>query len=141
MDAYSCAMMYMIPFLGSEAVFPKFAPPSAPGIMIVSYLSEGGTYKPDRAISILLSQRCFTLSGKYGFKVSFVTSCLVKLGREDIGCVGHDSSPGISLAGNGFSSIGNIGSPVTLSNTNTKPLLVATATAGILLPFRLTFRS
>src|SRR5687768_16953907 len=99
--------------------------------MMVSYLSEGGTYNPERAESSLLCHCRFILSGKYGFKVSFVTSCLVKSGREGIGWVGHDFSPGISLAGKGFSSIGNTGSPVTLSNTNVKLCFVATATASI----------
>src|SRR5690606_18255589 len=104
--------------------------------MMVSYLSEGGTYKPDFAASSLLNHCCLTLSEKYGFKVSFVTSWRVKSGSVDIGCVGHDSSPGISLLGKGLSSTGNNGSPVTLSNTNTKPCLVAIATASTLFPSR-----
>ena len=40
------------------------------------------------------------------------------------GCVGQDCSPGTSLLGTGRSSIGHSGSPVTRSNTNTKPDLV-----------------
>src|SRR5690606_12103830 len=106
--------------------------------MTVSYRSEGGTYNPDRAESSRLYQCCLRLSEKYGFRFSFVTSCRVKLGSDDMGCVGHDSSPGISLAGKGFSSMGNTGSPVTRSNTNMKPCLVATATASMRLPSLLT---
>src|SRR6185369_11137375 len=107
-----------MPLPGSEAVLPKFTPPNAPGNMIVSYLSDGGTNKPDFAASILLYHFCFSSSGIKGFSMSFVTWCLVKLGTTvGIGWVGQDFSPGILLAGNGCSSIGNTGLPVTLSNT------------------------
>ena len=106
--------------------------------MIVSYLSEGGTYRPDLAESSLFSHFCLILSEKNGFNVSLVTSCRVKLGNDGIGCVGQAFSPGISLAGKGFSSIGNTGSPVSRLKTKTKPCLVATATASIFFPSRFT---
>src|SRR5690606_42057273 len=109
--------------------------------MTVSYLSEGGTYKPDFAVFSRSDHCCLMLSGKYGFNVSIVTSCRVKSGSVDMGCVGHDCSPGISLFGKGLSSTGNNGSPVTLSNTNTKPCLVAKATASILFPSSFTGHS
>src|SRR5688500_1996239 len=62
-EAYSCVRIYIIPFSGLEAVLPKLAPPRAPGNMMVSYLSEGGTNKPDLAAAILLYHFCFSSSG------------------------------------------------------------------------------
>ena len=47
------------------------------------------------------------------------------------GCVGHASSPGTSLGGAGRSSTGSSGAPVTRSRTNTRPILVVMAIAGV----------
>jgi hypothetical protein len=49
----------------------------------------------------------------------------------DEGCVGHASSPGTSLGGAGRSSTGTSGAPVVRSRTNTRPILVVTAIAGV----------
>ena len=51
------------------------------------------------------------------------------------GCVGDDCSPGMSDCGTGRSSIGQIGAPVTRSNTNTKPCFVGCATTSRCRPF------
>ena len=49
---------------------------------------------------------------------STVNACLLNGGGAvGNGCVGQDCSPGMSLFGTGRSSIGQIGSPVTRSNT------------------------
>ena len=50
------------------------------------------------------------------------------------GCVGDVHSPGTSVCGTGRSSIGKNGVPVTRSNTNTNPCLVACATTSTLRP-------
>ena len=50
------------------------------------------------------------------------------------GCVGEVFSPGTVLCGTGRSSMPNIGSPVTRSKMNSRPILLICATAGIVLP-------
>ena len=57
------------------------------------------------------------------------------------GCVGQDTSPGMSLSGAGRSSTRNRGLPVTRLNVNTKPCFVAIATASIFFPFCVTVSS
>ena len=54
------------------------------------------------------------------------------------GCVGDVFSPGTVLCGTGRSSMPNIGSPVTRLKMKSKPIFVICATAGIVLPFRVT---
>ena len=54
------------------------------------------------------------------------------------GCVGEVFSPGTVLCGTGRSSMPKIGSPVTRSKMNSRPILLICATAGIVLPFRVT---
>ena len=51
-------------------------------------------------------------------------------GRVGNGCVGEYHSPGTSPCGTGRSSIGQTGSPVARSKTNTQPCLVGWATAA-----------
>src|SRR5215470_5694755 len=48
------------------------------------------------------------------------------------GCLGQDSSPGISDFGAGFSSTGMSGAPVRRLRTKTRPIFVEMAMAGIL---------
>jgi hypothetical protein len=57
------------------------------------------------------------------------------------GCVGQVASPGTSLCGTGRSSIPKIGSPVTRSKMKSSDILVITATAGTVRPFRRTSMS
>src|SRR5688572_31273049 len=79
--------------------------------------------------------RCCAVMLLYGLTSSFVNDCFTKGGGlVGKGCVGHVSSPGISLFGTGRSSIGQIGSPVTRSKTNRKPFLFASATTSIVRP-------
>ena len=126
---------YTMPFDGSAAVQPQFAPPCAPGIDTVSF-SAGGVNSP--------SLRAFAM------RVFHVSR---SLGRQDVrvDVVGRQPlrrerrrrrrkrlrrprrSPGISLDGTRRSSIGHIGSPVTRSNTYRKPVLPAWATTSIVL--------
>ena len=51
-----------------------------------------------------------------------------------IGCVGEYHSPGTLPCGTGRSSIGQIGSPVSRFNTNSRPCFVACASALMVLP-------
>src|SRR5215471_12289009 len=48
------------------------------------------------------------------------------------GCVGQDSSPGISDFGTGTSSTGMSGAPVRRLRTKTRPIFVVMAMAGVL---------
>ena len=67
----------------------------------------------------------------YGLMSSAVNDCVANGGGVvGNGCVGHACSPGTSLAGTGRSSIGQIGSPVTRSNTYRNPVLLACATTS-----------
>jgi len=110
---------YTIPFDGSAAVQPQFAPPWAPGIDTVS-LNAGGVNSPSlRAFAMRVFQvsRCSAVR-MYGLISSTVSRCGANGGGAvGNGCVGHAASPGISLEGTRRSSMGHIGSPVTRSNT------------------------
>jgi hypothetical protein len=57
------------------------------------------------------------------------------------GCVGQVFSPGTPLCGTGRSSMPKIGSPVTRSKMKTSDIFVITATAGVVLPLRVTSTS
>src|SRR5438128_6682914 len=48
------------------------------------------------------------------------------------GCVGQDSSPGMSDFGTGFSSTGMSGAPLKRLRTKTRPIFVVMAMAGVL---------
>ena len=78
-------------------------------------------------------------SGVTSVSSARVIDCRAKGGgRTGIGCVGCVFSPGIRLSGNGRSSTGKSGSPVSRCRTKTKPDFVTCATAGTSLPFRFT---
>ena len=55
-------------------------------------------------------------------------------GLSGKGCVGHNSSPGVSLFGTGRSSTPKMGWPVSRLRINSKPIFVICASAGIVLP-------
>ena len=91
-----------MPFDGSAAVQPQFAPPCAPGIDTVSF-SAGGVNRPSlRAFAI----RVFHVSRSsgvrmYGLMSSAVSRCGANGGGAvGNGWVGHAASPGISLGRN-----------------------------------------
>ena len=90
-----------------------------PGIETVS-MNAGGVNGPSfRA----LATRSFIVSycsgdSSHGFTSSTVKSIFANGGGAvGNGCVGHACSPGTSLLGTGFSSIGQSGSPVTRLKT------------------------
>src|SRR5918994_5474221 len=110
---------YTTPFDGSAAVQPQFAPPCAPGIEIVSF-NAGGVKSPSLRASAI---RFFQVSRWSGVRTYGLMSLTLSFcganggGAVGNGCVGHSTSPGISLLGTRRSSIGQMGSPVTRSNT------------------------
>ena len=123
-------------------MLPQLAPPTAPGTATVSSV-DGGLNNPflaflRRSVHVARS----SAERKYGV-MSFSVIVWRANGGSTVGngCVGQACSPGTSLFGTARSSIGNTGSPVTRSNTNMKPCLVASATASIVLPLRLTVMS
>ena len=127
---------YTIPVFGLAAVLPQFAPPTAPGCVIVALNWDNGVNNPVCILSIFRFQSSRS-SGvrKNGVMSADVISCLANGGTTvGNGCVGHASSPGKSLGGTGRSSIGQSGSPVTRLNTNRKPCFDANATASIDFP-------
>ena len=99
-------------------------------------VSAGGLNRPVRAFEMRSRQAARSASLR---KIRREVVSVIDLPRErrqhvGNGCVGQACSPGTSLFGTGRSSMGHTGSPVTRSNTNTKPCLVACATASIVLP-------
>jgi hypothetical protein len=115
-------------------VLPQLVPPTAPGTMADS-VSAGGVNMPVRAFEILSRQAARSASViSQGVTSSGFTTWRADGGSVEKGCVGQDCSPGISLFGTARSSMGHTGLPVTRSNTNTKPCLVACATASMRLP-------
>src|SRR5262245_26586462 len=129
---------YTVPLVGFDAVQPQFAPPCAPGMDTVS-LSDGGVNSPSlRAFAIRVFHVCRSSALRMnGLMSSAVSFCLANGGGAvGNGCVGHALSPGISLDGTRRSRIGQIGSPVTRSNTYRNPVLPACATTSIIRPLR-----
>src|ERR687897_1328926 len=110
---------YTMPLDGSAAVQPQFAPPCAPGIETVSF-NAGGVNNPSLRASAMRFFQVPRCSGvrTYGLMSSTLSFCGANGGGAvGNGCVGHAASPGISLGGTRRSSIGQIGAPVTRSNT------------------------
>ena len=123
-----------MPAPGFDAVLPQLVPPTAPGTTALS-ASAGGLNKPVRAFEMRSRQAARSASlMRYGVRSPGFTTWRAEGGNEENGCVGQACSPGTSLFGTGRSSMGHTGSPVTRSNTNTKPCLVACATASMRLP-------
>src|SRR5690349_14167854 len=94
-----------------------------------------------------LATACLNFAASLGSSMYGFTSSAVKACRENgggtvgNGCVGHECSPGTSDCGTVRSSIGQIGVPVTRSNTKTKPCFVVCATTSTDLPTCLIVRS
>src|SRR5688572_13261576 len=131
---------YTMPFEGSAAVQPQFAPPCAPGIDTVSF-NAGGVNSPSLRASPMRFFQVSRSSGvrRYGLMSLTLSRCGANGGGAvGYGWVGHAASPGISLAGTRRSSMGQIGSPVTRSNTYRNPVLPACATTSTFRPFRRT---
>src|SRR5215218_2542879 len=106
--------------------------------MCTVHFSLMGVYRPTLFAPSMFARkvcRCCGVMLLCGLMSSLVNICFEKGGGAvGNGCVGQLCSPGISLLGTGRSSIGQIGAPVTRSNTNRKPILPASATTSIVFP-------
>src|SRR6185503_9777258 len=124
-----------MPLLGSLAAPPKRTPPLLVGTCTVS-LKLMGVKRP---LLVAASSRFRNASASSGDRYSLISSavnaCLENGGGVvGYGCVGQLSSPGISDFGTGRSSIGQMGSPVTRSNTYSHVVLAPTTTTLRLRP-------
>ena len=96
---------------------PTERPPLKPGATIVSLFSFGGVNNGPTCILRKAPSAKAAASGVRLVSVFSLTSWIaIGAGRRGTGCVGDALSPGISVAGAGFSSIGNSDLPVTRSN-------------------------
>src|SRR5262245_41807248 len=100
------------------AELPQFAPPLCPGNSIEP-LRLGGVKTPSLREFLSCSRTLACSSGvRYGLMSFSVNDCRANGGGiVGIGCVGDVTSPGTSVCGTDFSSIGQIGLPVTRSST------------------------
>ena len=109
-----------MPVPGSDAAVPNTEPPLLPGRCIVSMKSIG-VNSPRFLVPRRRSRKASRSSGVMLLKGLMSSSVKVSLlnGGTTVGngCVGQLFSPGMPLIGTGRSSIGQIGSPVTRSNT------------------------
>ena len=121
---------------------PQLTPPWLPGNCTRSRLKAGGRYGPPSCTPSSSLRQPASISG-----VTVATSPAAMLMRDSggvtsgNGCVFAARSSGTSLAGTGRSSTASMGLPVVRSRRNSSPCLLATATAGIVLPARVTSRS
>jgi hypothetical protein len=124
------ATTYISPRIGSTAPLPQLAPPLWPGIEMLPRML-GGVKSPSlRALRTLAFIASSSAGGRNGLTSFSVNDWRANgAGLVGNGCVGQLASPGTSDCGTGRSSIGNTGSPVLRSNTNTNPIFVACATA------------
>ena len=131
----SVPFTYNVRVSGSNAVLPHPAPPIAPGITIVPCSDGGVNTGPLRYFrKISSARRCN--SGVKSMRSLSLTCCRAKAaGKLGIGCVGEARSPGTSLAGTGRSVMGQIGLPVTRSNTYSHAVLDGTTTTSRGRPF------
>src|SRR5579859_4802611 len=85
--------------------------------------------EPVRAALILSAHHCLSSGvGPQALSEESVSGC-----REMLdGCVGQDSSPGMSDFGTGTSSTGMSGTPVRRLRRKTRPIFVVMAMAGVL---------
>ena len=127
-----------MPSAGFAAVLPQFDPPWLPGMWITSSNPIGVKGPSLRA----LRMRCRNCSRSSGVRMYGLRSSAVNFCRENGGgavgmaASGTVSSPGtVVFCGTGRSSIGQIGVPVTRSNTYRYPVLLAIATTSIARPF------
>ena len=100
--------------------------PKVPRVPSSASIRDGGEYTLElRRKSAIASRAARRSSGVKSITSSSVNPCRSKgAGRVGKGCVGEYHSPGTSPAGTGSSSIGQIGSPVTLSKVYTQACLV-----------------
>src|SRR5436190_12436256 len=128
---------------GSYAEPGQFTPPlNVPDVNAAtgpsSLLTSGGRYTGPSRYRLAASRPAAFNSGVKSIKsLSSTPPREYGGGFVGIGWVGLVFSPGTSVCGTGFSSIGQIGWPVMRSNTKRNPCLVACATALIGLPFTL----
>ena len=101
-------------------MLPQFDPPWLPGMWMTSSKPIGVNGPSFRAFRI----RCLNCSRSSGVRMCGFRSSAVNFWRENgggavgNGCVGDSISPGtVVFCGTGRSSIGQIGCPVTRSNT------------------------
>ena len=92
--------------------------------------SVGGVKMPSAREALSLSWHHFKASG-VGPQASAAEIFSGTSEMVENGCVGHVSSPAISVCGNGRSSTGSKGAPVSRFRTNTWPILVLITTAGV----------
>src|SRR6187397_1053775 len=105
-----------MPVAGSTAAPDQFAPPVVPGRTSVPWTDGGVNNGPVLNPSIAFSAIA-RISGVKSARSLTVTPWYSNgAGFEGKGCVVEAFSPGTSDAGTGFSSIGQIGVPVTRSN-------------------------
>src|SRR5690242_5947282 len=121
---------YTCPSPGFPAVLPQFEPPWLPGMCTTSS-NPIGVNGPSLRAFMMRCLNCSRSSGvsRYGLRSSAVNDCREKGGGLDgNGWVGDSFSPGTcDPRGTGFSTIGQIGAPVTRSNTYKYPVFDATA--------------
>src|ERR1700743_700854 len=114
---------------GSYAELLQFTPPALPGYTTVPCKLGGVKIPSDREALIRSSHHLRSSSVLPNASLGFNPSGTVEIPD---GCVGHASSPGISVFGTATSSTGNSGLPFSRFNTNTRPIFVVIAIAGVL---------
>src|SRR3954454_12794598 len=122
---------------GSNATPPQFPPPIVEG-KTLEPPARKGVYGPLFGYLFSRSAQNFLLSGESS--ASSDSDMLLRAsggGFNGNGCVGQLFSPGTSLAGTGLSSAPKIGMPVILFKIKRSPILVVSATAGMVWPFRI----
>src|SRR5688572_10007061 len=124
------AFTYSVFVSGSQAPPPQPMPPIDPGTVIVPCI-DGGVYSGPILYRDATARAESRITGVKSMTSSSVKPCgTTDAGFVGKGCVGHASSPGTSLGGTAFSSIGHNGSPFTRLNAKRKPCLVGTITAS-----------
>ena len=114
---------------GSYAALPQFTPPTLLGKTRVPCRLGGVKISPDRAAFIFSVHHCFSCASLP--QASSGDNFSGTREMAEAGCVGQDSSPGTSLLGTGRSSIGKSAAPVRRLRTNTRPIFVVMAIAGV----------
>ena len=114
---------------GSYAALPQFTPPTLLGKTSVPCRLGGVKISPLRAALIFSVHHCFSCASfpqaSSGDNFSGTREIV------DAGCVGQASSPGMSLLGTARSWMGKSGAPVSRFRTNTRPIFVVIAIAGV----------